>query len=130
METDIFVQLHEDHWRVDDLIRQWMGQGHGEGRTTADQVSDLLFPHMKAEEIGLYAALREHEEARSQVAQAVEEHRVIEYQVRELVHVTPGHQEELRAHLKLRSFLQQGEPPSPGSVNDDQDHPSRLPEHL
>ncbi len=106
METDIFAQIHEDHWRVGDFIRQWMEQGHGEGRTAADQISDLLFPHAKAEEIGLYAALREHEEARPHVAHAMEEHRVIEYEVRELVHATPGHQDQLRAQLeKVRELI-------------------------
>ncbi len=100
MEMDVFEQIHEDHRRVDELIRQWMDQGHGEGRTAADQISDLLLPHAKAEEISLYALLREHEEARQHIVHAIAEHRVIEYQVRELVRITPGHQDDLRERLE------------------------------
>ncbi len=106
IQMDIFEQIREDHLQVETLIHQWMEQGHGEGRTVADQLGDVFLPHAKAEEVTLHAALQEHEEARERVAQANEEHRIIEYQIRELRHAQPGHQKDLRSRLtELRDLI-------------------------
>jgi hemerythrin-like domain-containing protein len=114
MRLDIFAQIHDDHEQVYILIHQWMQQGHGEGRTVADQLSDAFLPHAKAEEVTLYAALREHEAARREVAQAAQEHRAIEYQIGELRHATPGRQPLLRERLaelreRIRSHVENEE---------------------
>ncbi len=107
METDIFEQIREDHRMVGDLIDQLMEQSHGEGRMAASQIADMLVPHAKAEEAGLYSALMEHDQARKQIEKALAEHQEIVQHINDLAQVSSGEEKDVRSHLKqLRNVIE------------------------
>lgn len=101
MADDLFELLQADHDHVRTLLEDLSETTENAEKTRRDGLSKLkdgLVPHMRAEEQGLYTALKQNEESKDIALEAWEEHRVAEASLNELMQTEPSDE---RWHAKL-----------------------------